>query len=514
MGIEVDGGITMDNGKFKEIKGKENFFDKIIRLIEVVGNKLPNPVILFFLVWLFVLILSQLLNGVSATDPSTGKTVMVKGLLNGKDLIWMIKSMVKNYTSFSPLGVVLVMMIGLGVTTGSGLLNEAMKKIAVVPEKWLVFILLFVGICGNIASGAASAIIPALGAALFHAAHKDPIFGLCIGFAGVTAGFTANLALTGTDALLAGISTTAYQLVKPNASVSIACNYYFMFASTLVIAVVATLVVNKFLMPRYGQWNPKYDYCQASIEIKNAEKESLPSELVNKGLHRALLATVIYWAFLIGILNQILLDGIVIFMMLYFIVVGLVFGWTTGTMKNVAQLVKGMENGLKSCIGFLVIAFPISNAIAAFGRSGIANVLAIELASFCVEYGITGVPLFITVILIVSFVNLFLVSSSSKWALLSPIIVPFMYYLGYTPEAAQVLYRIGDSCTNIITPLQPFIGMHLAVIRRYDADAGLGSIFSRTLPLSFTFFVTWIILLLIWNALGLPLGPGGVGFTL
>lgn len=491
-----------------------NFFEKFIHLIEVAGNKLPNPFVLFVIVWISIIVVSQIFSGYSATDPTSGKVVAVEGILNYKGLQWMLTSMIKNYTSFSPLGVVLVMMMGLGVTTSSGLLNAAMKKIAVVPEKWLVFILLFVGICGNIASGAASAIIPALGAALFYTAHKDPIFGLCIGFAGVTAGFTANIVLTGTDALLAGISTTAFQLVKSDGTVSIAANYYFMCASTLVISIVAAIVINKFLMPKYGQWDEKYEHCEAATEMKESEKDAADPDLINKGLKCALLATIIFWGILLVFLHSVLLKGIVVFMMLYFIAVGSVFGITVHSIRSVSDFVKGMENGLKSCIGFLVIAFPISNAIAAFGHSKMANVLAIKLADLCTEYGLTGVPLFITVILIVSFVNLFLVSSSSKWALLAPIIVPFMYYLGYTPESAQVLYRIGDSCSNIITPLQPFIGMHLAVIRRYDPNAGMGSIFSRTLPLSLTFFFTWILLLLVWFFLKLPLGPGGIGFIL
>lgn len=333
-----------------------NFFEKFIHLIEVAGNKLPNPFVLFVIVWISIIVVSQIFSGYSATDPTSGKVVAVEGILNYKGLQWMLTSMIKNYTSFSPLGVVLVMMMGLGVTTSSGLLNAAMKKIAVVPEKWLVFILLFVGICGNIASGAASAIIPALGAALFYTAHKDPIFGLCIGFAGVTAGFTANIVLTGTDALLAGISTTAFQLVKSDGTVSIAANYYFMCASTLVISIVAAIVINKFLMPKYGQWDEKYEHCEAATEMKESEKDAADPDLINKGLKCALLATIIFWGILLVFLHSVLLKGIVVFMMLYFIVVGSVFGITVHSIRSVSDFVKGMENGLKSCIGFLVIA--------------------------------------------------------------------------------------------------------------------------------------------------------------
>ncbi len=491
---------------------KMSFFDHIIHGIEVAGNKLPNPFVLFVMVWIFMIVLSQILAGVSAIDPASGETVVVEGMLNADGLEWVLKNMVKNYTKFSPLGTVLVMMIGLGVTTTSGLLNEAMKKLAKVPDRWLVFLVLFVGICGNIASGAASAIVPALAASLFYAAKKDPIFGLCIGFAGVTAGYTANLIPTGTDVLLAGVSTTALQLVNPEGTVSPLCNYFFMIASTIIIAAVASFVINKFMMKKYGKWDVKYENCQAAKEL--AEQKTLEDAVVNKGLRNALFATIIYWGALFLFVRSIIVTYIIPFMMFFFIAAGLAYGVTVKTIKNTNDFVKAMENGLKSCLSFLVIAFPIANAIEAFGHSNIASVVAIKLAEFCSGRGIVGLPLLIMLILITSLVNLFLVSSTSKWALLAPIFIPFMYYLGYSAEGAQVVYRIGDSCTNIITPLQPFIAMHLAVIRKYDADAGLGSIFSRTLPLSMTFFVTWVILLAIWYITGLPLGPGGIGFTL
>lgn len=495
----------------KEVK--TNFFDKMIRGIEVMGNKLPNPFLLFIILWAVILVLSQLLSGISAVDPATGERVQVVGMLNVEGLTWVLKNMVGNYIKFSPMGTVLVMMIGLGVATASGLLNEAMKKLARVPEQWLVFLVIFVGICGNIASGAASAIVPALAASLFFAAKKDPIFGLCIGFAGVTAGYTANIILTGTDVLLAGVSTTAYQLVDPKGTVDPTVNYYFMIASTVIISIVASFVVNRFMMKKYGQWDEKYEHCQAALEQKE-ETAAQNQSLINRGLRNALIATVIYWAILFLTIRALIVPAVVPLMMFYFMFVGLTYGVTVNSIKNADDFVKGMENGIKSCLGFLVIAFPISNAIEAFGQSKIASVLAINLAGFCSRRHIEGLLLFIIIILITSLVNLLLVSSTSKWALLAPIFIPFMYYLGYSPAGAQVLYRIGDSCTNIITPLQPFIPLHLAVIRKYDSHAGMGSIFSRTLPLSITFFVTWVCILAVWYVLGLPLGPGGVHFKL
>lgn len=495
----------------KEVK--TNFFDKMIRGIEVMGNKLPNPFLLFMILWAVILVLSQLLSGISAVDPATGEHVQVVGMLNAKGLTWVLKNMVGNYIKFSPMGTVLVMMIGLGVATTSGLLNEAMKKLARVPEQWLVFLVIFVGICGNIASGAASAIVPALAASLFFAAKKDPIFGLCIGFAGVTAGYTANIILTGTDVLLAGVSTTAYQLVDPSGTVDPTVNYYFMIASTVIISIVASFVVNKFMMKKYGQWDEKYEHCQAALEQKE-ETAAEDQSLINRGLRNALITTIVYWAVLFLAIRDLIVPAVVPLMMFYFIFVGLSYGITVNSIKNADDFVKGMENGIKSCLGFLVIAFPISNAIEAFGQSKIASVLAINLAGFCSRRHIEGLPLFIIIILITSLVNLLLVSSTSKWALLAPIFIPFMYYLGYSPAGAQILYRIGDSCTNIITPLQPFIPLHLAVIRKYDSHAGMGSIFSRTLPLSITFFITWVCILAVWYFLGLPLGPGGVHFKL
>lgn len=245
---------------------KTNFFDKVIRGIEVMGNKLPNPFLLFMMAWGVILILSQVLSGISAVDPATGEKVMIVGMLNPEGLTWVLKNMVGNYIKFSPMGTVLVMMIGLGVATSSGLLNEAMKKLAKVPEQWLVFLVVFVGICGNIASGAASAIVPALAASLFFAAKKDPIFGLCIGFG------RSNSRLHGQyypDGHGCSAVRRIYNRVpagKTDGVVEPTCNYYFMIASTVIISAVASFVINRFMMKKYGQWDEKYEHCQAALE--------------------------------------------------------------------------------------------------------------------------------------------------------------------------------------------------------------------------------------------------------
>lgn len=506
------------------MKEKSSFMDKFINGIEIVGNKLPHPFLLFIYLWLIILVLSQLLNGISAIDPVSKESVSIVGLLNREGFDWILKSMIKNYVGFSPMGTVLTMMLGLGIVTHSGLLNDSMGKLSDVSESKLTYLILLIGICGNIASGAASAIIPSLSAMLFYKIKKNPIFGLCIGFAGVTAGFTSNLMITGTDVLTAGITTEAINLVNKDYVVDPTSNWYFMIASTIALTTIGGFFINKVLMPKYGKWDDKYENSEAVKEFELIEYNEELEKRKNIGLRKVFRATVLFWGIIIAlwlipggplrdikegtIVPSLFISGIIPLILIYFAIIGTIYGKELNTINNINDFVKGMESGLKGSIGFFVIAFPISQAIAAFGKSNIATVMAINIAEFFVNSGINKFGLFFVVIFVTSLVNLFIVSGSSKWALLAPIFVPVMYYLGFSPELTQVLYRMGDSPTNIITPMQPFIGLHLSTIKKYDKDAGLGTIFSRTFPLSILFILIFIILFLIWYALGLPLGPG------
>ncbi|PIE53911.1 MAG: ABC transporter [Dethiosulfovibrio peptidovorans] len=505
-------------------RAKEGVLVKIIKGIEVAGNKLPHPFWLFIGLWALVLILSALFEGVSVTKPGTDTSVAVVNLLSHKGFDWTVRNMVKNFAKFPPLGLVLVMMIGLGVTTKSGFLENLMKNISNVPEKFVIFAVFLFGICGNLASDAAIVIVPPLTASLFFSMKKNPIFGLVVGYGAVCAGFTANLFIAGTDLLLAGITTTAYQIVKPGAEVYPTANYFFMIASTVVISALAAVFVSKFMMPTFGQWDEKFEHCEAAREMRHggAGFEVSPEEA--KAFRMAMFFTAIYWIGIIGyafvpgsilrdpvkdvLIPSPLIKGLVPILLLYFILVGLIYGRKAGTITSAKELVASMVSGVGGMASYIVIILPIANFIAAFTKSNMAIVMAVKLAGALQSAGFTGFSLLVMIILFSTFVNLFVTSGSTKWAFMAPVIVPMLYYLGYSPQLAQLLYRIGDSCTNSITPMMPYFPILLGFAAKYDDEAGIGTIVSRGVPLSLFFMAIWIVLLAVWYFLNLPLGPG------
>lgn len=507
-----------------ENKEKKGLLYSIIHGIEVAGNKLPHPFWLFVFFWAFVLVLSAVFAGVSVMKPGTDKAVTIVNLLSKTGLDWQLRNMVKNFAGFPPLGLVLVMMIGLGVTTKSGFLETLMKNIARVPEKFIIFAVFLFGICGNLASDAAIVIVPPLTGALFFSMRKNPIFGLVLGYGAVCAGFTANLFIAGTDVLLSGISTTAYQIVVPGGEIYPTANYFFMVISTFVISILGAVFVSKFMMPVFGNWEDKFDHCEAAEEMHSAAGDFGVSDTEASAFRGAMWFTLIYWVIMLAmvlipggplrdpvkdtIIPSPFIKGMVPIMLLYFILVGVVYGRKAGTITKPADLINGMVSSVGHMASYIVIILPIANFIAAFTKSNMAIVMAVKLADWLKGMGLTGFGLLVAIIILSTFVNLFVSSGSTKWAFMAPVIIPMLYYLGYSPQLAQLLYRIGDSSTNSITPMMPYFPILLGLAAKYDKDVGIGTIISRGLPISLFFLVTWIILLAIWYVIGLPIGPG------
>lgn len=503
-------------------KEKETLFMKFLRGVEVVGNKLPQPFWMFLGLWGAVIILSFFMSGVSAISPKDHKPVVVQSLLSQNGIAWTLKNLVKNYAEFPPLGLVVVMMIGLGVTNKSGLLEDSMKKLTIIPRKYLIFAIFVIGICGNLASSAGTILIPTLTASLFFSMKKNPIFGLCLGFVAISSGYAATLFIGGTDVLLAGITTSAYQAVVPKGTVSPACNYYFAIASVVVVSIVGAWYTEKFLMPKFGAWDERFESCEAAIEEKNAAGNKQKDNKV--ALKWARWFTILYWAAMIlmvaipggplrdakknTIIPSPFIDGIVPLLLVYFILVGVIYGRKTGVFKTSKDIITAMQGGVRGVVSLMVLILPIANFIAAFQYSNISAWLAIKMANGLMSAKLTGIGLIIGIILITCVVNLFITSGSTKWALLAPIFVPVMSYLGFSPAFTQLLYRVGDASTLTITPLHPYIPVFLGVAQKYDKEVGIGSIFCRTLPLAIVFLITWTILVCIWYVFNLPLGPG------
>lgn len=498
---------------------RKDLLTRFIDWIERVGNKLPHMFWVFLFLWILVILLSGVFEGTSAIDPGKGKEIKVISLLNRQGLAWILKNVVPNFTKFPPLGLVLVMMMAAGFAEKVGFIPAMMKTLTKVPDKYLIPAIFVFGICSNLASDAGLVIIPPLTAALFYSRREDPVFGLILGYAASACGFTANLFIAGTDVLLAGITDAAAKIANAKYSVHPTANYYFMVVSTLVLTIVGTVFTVKYAMPRFAKWEEEYEHAQVPPEYLS---EFSPEEA--SALRRALWASGIYvlvvllLTFIPGgplrdpekgtIVPSTFLEGMIPILFLFFVIGGYVYGSGVGKVKRPTDMIQYMVESMRTMAPYIVIILPIANFTYTFTQTNMASVLAIKLAGFLKGIGFTGIGLFISIILISTFINLFITSGSTKWAFLAPVVVPMMYYLGYTPEWTQVLYRVGDSSTNAFTPLMPYFPIIIGYASVYKKDVGIGTVISRTFLYSLLFLVTWIVMVIVWYLLGIPVGPG------
>lgn len=491
----------------------------VLSTIERVGNALPHPFILFLIITGCLVILAAILAaaGVSVVNPTTGEEVVVKSLLNKDGFSWIMTSMVGNFSSFAALGVVLAMQMAIGVAEGSGLLTTAMRRAILGVPMWLLSAaVIFLGINGSIASEASIIFIPPLAATAFWAAGKHPLAGLIAGYAAVNAGFTANVMITATDALLYPVTLEIAQGVDPNYTTTVANNWYFMIASCFLLTIVGVIVNNKIIAPRLGEYK--------GTEV-DKERDATPEE--KKGLRNAAIFSVIYIAIILiglipkngflrdaegSVLNGPFITGLVGFLVVYFILVGVVYGKSVGVFKKASDVPKVMADSLTSLTGYIVLIFVIAQFIQIFNYTNLGTVIAVASADFLKGAGFTGIPMILCIILITTLVNFFMTSGTAKWYIFAPIFVPMFMALGYSPEFAQVIYRIGDSCTNPITPIYPYLPMIIGMASKYDKKAGMGTIISMMIPYSVAFLLSWIVLVIIWMMCSLPLGPGATVF--
>lgn len=494
----------------------------LLNTLEKVGNKLPHPIYIFMVMALIVVLVSALTAGTKVIHPGTGNEEMVKNLATKEGLIWILDNVVKNFTKFAPLGMVLVMMIGLGLAEETGLLRTILRKVIVGAPKTLVtFIVVFSGILGNIAGSATFVVIPPLGGLIFKTLKRHPLAGIAAGFAGVAAGLSANLLITPTDILLSGITEQASQIIRPGFLVHPASNWYFMIASTVVLSIVGVFVTEKIIEPRLGEYDPQY-----AEETDAFEEESLmiitPDE--KKGLKNAGIVTALYLA-LIALMvvpsNGILrhpdlgtvvpspfISSMIPILLVWFTLAALAYGIGAKTIKSSDDVVRHMTESMKSFSGFIVLCFFAAQFVEFFAYTNLGLLLAVNGAKFLNASGFVGIPLVITFILFVSLINFLIGSSSAKWALLAPIFVPMFMEIGFSPAYTQAAYRIADSVTNSISPLEPFIPFIIICAQRFDKRAGLGTVISTMIPHAFFFLLSWTILLVVWTLLNLPLGPG------
>lgn len=505
-----------------------NIFNKILNLIELIGNKLPDPVTLFVLLSILTIIASFVLSklNISAEYESVknGISEIVKvnvvNLLTKDSIADFLKNIVNNFTSFAPLGVVLVSMLGIGVAEGTGLINSLIKKLILsTPKRLITIVVVFIGVISNVASDAGYVVLVPLGAIIFKSFGMNPMAGIAAAFAGVSGGFSANLLIGTIDPLLSGLSQSAANIIDPSYIVNPTSNYYFMVVSTFLITIVGTLVTEFIIIPRLNKKELKGNLME---QVENENDFKLTS-VEKKGLKWALIGLLIYVILIaIGLMPNGLLrnpqtgsiisgspfiNSIVVIFSLGFFIPAIFFGIATGKIKKDSDVVKSMTISMSTMGGYLVLAFFASQFIKLFEKSNIATIIAVKGADLLENVGFVGFPLIISFILIVGFINLFIGSASAKWAIMAPVFVPLFMRLGYTPEFSQIAYRIGDSTSNIITPLLPYFPIIATFVKKYDPDSGIGTLISLMIPYSIAFLVSWIILLLAWILFRLPLGP-------
>ena len=501
-----------------EKSGKKSAFYRFLDWVERAGNKLPDPFTMFVALIVIVLLLSFVLAklNVQIKHPTKDQMVVVKNLLSGEGLKYMFVNVTKNFVGFAPLGLVLTMMLGIGLAEQVGFMNAFMKRFIIgAPKQLLVTAIILIGICGNLASDASIIIIPPLAGAIFYGAKRNPLVGIAIGFAACCAGFTANLLIVGTDALLAGITQEAAKIIDPAVTVNPAVNYFFMIVSTILLT-VAGVWVSAGLEKRLGPYTPK-----TGLTVENTGLDVTVEE--KKGLKAAGIATLIYWAVVIailipknsffrnpqgGLVPSPFLNSIIALVFLWFVTIGIAYGKKLGKIKNGGDVAKLMTSAIRDMGSYIVLVFAIAQFTAYFNWTNLGLILAVFLSDLLKAWNFTGIPMVILVILFTSFVNLFIGSGSAKWALLAPIFVPMFMMVGYSPAFAQIAYRIGDSTTNAITPLFPYFPILLGFLKRYDDNVGIGTVMSMMLPFTIVFGLVWIAQIILWMVFKLPLGPG------
>ena len=492
-----------------------------LTIVERGGNALPHPATLFLIFALAVLLLSHLavMLGLEAVHPKTGEVIRPESLLSRPGLHRILEETVTNFTGFAPLGTVLVALLGIGVAEGTGLIGAAMRLLVLsAPRRLLTGVVVFAGVLSNVGSEIGYVLLVPLSARIFQAAGRHPVLGLAAAFAGVSGGYSANLLLGTVDPLLSGLTQEAARLFDPEASVNPACNYYFMVISTFLVTGLGWLTTEKVVAPRLGEWKSEEgtesEESDGVQPLSREEKRGLVAALVvGLGLTAVLLAGILPADGFLrdpetgAVLRSPFMSGIVTEIFLGAALLGVAYGIGARTVKNDSDLIRGMSQAMETLGSYLVLVFFAAQFVAYFSWSKLGLIFAIRGAETLGESGLTGTPLLLSFVVLAAIINLFMGSASAKWAIMAPVFVPMLGLLGYSPELTQCAYRIGDSTTNIISPMMSYFALIIAFFQRYDRRAGIGTVVATMLPYSVAFLLGWAVLFSLWIELGLPLGP-------
>jgi aminobenzoyl-glutamate transport protein len=510
--------------KVQPIAPKKTGMEKLLDTVERVGNKVPHPAVIFVLLIAIVAVLSHILYVMGAsvtyesinpdTDQVENVTAAAKSLLTGDGIRFMYENVIKNFMDFNAVGVIIVAMLGVGVADASGLIAALIRKLVqVAPRKWITYILVFVGIVSSIAADAGYLVLIPLGAAAFMSLRRHPLAGLAASFAGVASVFSVNILIKPLDGILTEITNDAIHLLNPSASIDLTANFWFSVASVFMLTFVVALVTEKMVEPRLGEYTGEKP-AAAGSELSTEESRGL------KYTVWALLGLLVFFAILtvprgavlrnpdtgalIG--NSPFMNGLIVFITLVFLVIGIAYGIGARTIKGIPDVTKAMEKAVAGLGGLIFLLFVISQFLAIFNYTNMATLAAVKVGDFLQHAGLGPLPLLVGFVLVVLVLDLIMTGAIPKWAIFAPIFIPLLMRLHMRPEAVLAAYRVGDSPVNSITPLNAYFALIVTFAQKYQKNAGVGTLVALMLPYVVVVSIVWIILLVIWQVLGIPWG--------
>ncbi len=497
---------------------------RFLDIVEKLGNKLPDPAMLFLLLLMVVFVLSWMLAGPSATaiDPRSGEPLVIHNLLDGQAFVAFLSNIVHAFVNFPPLGVVLVSMLGLGIAEHTGFISAVLRALMAVTVKSLMTpMVAFVAILSHYAVDAGYVLVIPLAGVIFYASGRHPLAGIAAAFASVSGAYSATFFLpTSLDPMLANITMAAAQIIDPAHQVGAANNLYFTFASSGLVIAMVWVLTDFVIEPRLKR-TAIIDGDTSAIEafqpLSGVERRAMWVALASMLLGLVLLALTAIPADSVWrsptnasleASDAPLMRSIVPLIFILFLVPGILYGVMTGAVKTHRDVVAGMSKAMTGMGYYLVLVFFCAQFIAAFAQSNLGVLLALEGADVLRAAALPASVTIIGIILLTASVNMVIGSASAKWTLLAPIFVPMLMQLGISPDLTQAAYRVGDSSSNIITPLMPYFPLVVVFCQRYVKNTGIGTVVAMMLPFSVSFLVLWSGFLLLYWSLGLPLGPG------
>ncbi|MEQ8692531.1 MAG: AbgT family transporter [Pseudomonadales bacterium] len=503
------------------MNGNPTRTERFLGQVERLGNRLPDPAVLFlwglFIVWFVSWLLADYTFSIPSADGA--RELAVANQMSGSALAAFLANMVSTFTGFAPLGVVLVAMLGVGVAEHTGFINAGLKSLlSITPQTLLTPMLLLVAIVSHTAADAGYVLVIPLWGIIFYAAGRHPLAGIACAFAGVSGGFSANFIPSGIDPLLQGFTQQAAQIIDPSREVNPLSNWLFTSVSSVLVIAIGWFLTDKVVEPRLSRTKLNDDVGQVADnemgDLTAQEKRGLRAAVATMLAGIALLVWALYpedsplraangdlTAF-----SAPIMQSIVPLIFLLFLIPGAVYGYVAGTVKDHRDIIAGMSNSMGTMAYYLVMIFFCAQFTAAFAQSNLGALLAVTGADALKALALPGAATLMGIILLTALVNLLIGSASGKWALLAPIFVPILMGVGMSPELTQAAYRVGDSSTNIITPLMPYFPLVVAYCQRWVGNTGIGTVTALMLPFSIAFLVCWSLFLVVYWALGIPLG--------